>query len=83
MIGLPETTKRMYQARVKSALTSSRLLSLIRHQEDLKLLVSRWSIKSYTFVAVQGEFAPSLEYVARLTMLHLFSEANVVVIILE
>lgn len=64
-------------------LTCSRFLSLTRHHQDLEIPVLRWNTESHTFVAVWGEFTPTLEDLARQTMLSLFVEANTMGIILE
>lgn len=55
---------------------------LTRHYQDLKLLVSRWSIKRH-FEAARKKFTPTLEYVARLSKLPLYGDVNAVGIILE
>lgn len=54
---------------LKKALSCSRLLSATRHHQDLKLLVSRWNCESHTLCCYFEELTPTLEDVARLTML--------------
>lgn len=38
----------------------SRLLSITRHRHDPDFMISRWSIEIHTFIAMWGEFEPTL-----------------------
>lgn len=55
---------------------ASRLLSLTRHHHDLEFLVSCWSVESHTFIALWGEFGPTLEDVMNLSTLHFFGDVH-------
>lgn len=59
---------------VKKAPSYSRLLSLMR--SHIVLIVSRWSYKNQTFVAMRGEFTLTLKDEAPLTMLSMFGNNN-------
>lgn len=41
---------------VKKALDCSRIHSIIRGNEDLELLVSRWSVESHTIITAWWDF---------------------------
>lgn len=47
VIGLSRVTKKLYQVGAKKAVICSRLLFFMKHHQDLKLLVSRWSTDSH------------------------------------
>lgn len=51
-------------------------MTIDRKSTDLEFLISRWRIETHTFVVAWGEFGPSLEDVAMLTSLAMFSEAK-------
>lgn len=44
----------------------------------MKFLISRWSIKNHTFIAIWGEFGPTLKDVVALTWLPMFGEVKVI-----
>lgn len=48
-------------AGIKKALNMSKSLVISRCPEDLGLLLSLWSSESHTYIAVWGEFFPTLE----------------------
>lgn len=43
---------KMLTVEIQKALNFSRIHSITRVREDLEFLVSRWSVKSHTFIAV-------------------------------
>lgn len=63
-VGPLKVTKKMFQARLKKALSCLRLLLLTRKDNDL--------FESHTSIAIYGEFRATLDDMARLTMLPTF-----------
>lgn len=59
VMGFSGVTKSLYHVGVNKVVTCSRLMSLTRHHQDLKLLVSRWSMESQIF-KMPGESSSQL-----------------------
>lgn len=57
----PHFSNKISQVGIRKALNLSKGLAINRSPEDMEFLISRWSIKSRTFITVWGEFCPTLE----------------------
>lgn len=55
----------------------------MRYHSDLEFLIFRWSCESHRFIFTWGEFEPTLEDVARLTMLSMSGDKNAIRVVIE
>lgn len=51
VLAVPGVSDKMLTIGVKKALDCSRLLSVTKHHQDLKFVISCWSVESHTFTS--------------------------------
>lgn len=83
VMAIPGSGAKILTVEVIKALDYLQIHSITRAHEDLKLLVSRWSVEIHTFVAACRQFGPTLEDVLNLMTLPLYEEANTTGLIFE
>lgn len=71
MLGVTDTS---VDASVRKDLDVSTSMSMTKSYDDLKLLISCWSVDKHAFIASWGEFTPTLEDVAVMFYISLFAD---------
>lgn len=75
-MAIPRNGSEMLIVKVKMALDCLRIHAVTKDPQDLEFQISLWSMESYKFIVVWGEFGPMLKDVLNLTALCLHGETK-------